>query len=510
MGAKGIGDNCHDHLIEIRKRKMKKNWAWFGLGVISVAIAVWQILLAGQGLKTITIRSDNPPVTIITPANIPPASRPTVLIAHGFAGSAVLMRGFALTLAHAGYTTVSWDFEGHGANPNPLELSADLSGLLQDAESALADAGQTGLIDMQRVAILGHSMGSGVALSYGITHPNTFATIAISPVSQKVTSQLPHNLLLMAGSFEPQFVSSAESILAQAGGENGNKTDGIARQMTVIPNVEHISILFSPTAQADARSWLDGTFGVQPGATDYTDHRILWYGLGIVGFIFLSVAVITSLPSSSINSPTRTTIWNGLLALIGGSLLATIILWLLSKAGLDITQLLGLLVGGYIIFWFGVAGVVSLFIRRPHISFPKANELVKGLIAFLALWLGVGLLGNFVWLPWLLIPSRLALWVPATIITFPWFFAVGEAAKRSKVAGQIGWWLIQVIVVVGGLYLALSLSPGLGFIFLILPVIPIMLGLQALVLSPRHGPWAYALSGAMFTSWLLLAVFPLQ
>ena len=90
--------------------------------------------------------------------------------------------------------------------------------LLKDAEAALASAAQTGLIDTQHVAILGHSMGSGVALSYGSVHPDTFATIAISPVSQTVTPELPHNLLLMAGSLEPQFVSNAEAIISHGRG----------------------------------------------------------------------------------------------------------------------------------------------------------------------------------------------------------------------------------------------------------------------------------------------------
>ena len=489
---------------------MKKNWAWFGLGIICVAIAVWQIMMTQQGLRVVTLKATDPPVTIITPANIPPASRPTVLIAHGFAGSAVLMRGFALTLAHAGFTTISWDFEGHGANPHPFALSSESTGLLHEAESAVAEAAATGLVDTSRVAILGHSMGSGVALDYGLEHPDTYATIAISPVPQNITPTLPRNLLLMAGSLEPQFVGNAEQLLAMAGGEQGGLANGTARQLAVVPNVEHISILFSPTAHHTARAWLDGTFGIQPGATNYIDRRIIWFGLGIVGFILLSFAGIRSLPRTEVKSEPTRPAWLRVVAVLGGGVGSTVVLWLVSLVGVNLSQLLGLLVGGYIIVWFGVAGLIALLIFRPHISRLRSIQLVKALIAFMALWLGVGLLGNFVWLPWLLIPTRLQLWIPASIITFPWFLAYGEAARPSKPAWQIGWWLAQVVVVVGGLYLALTLTSGLGFIFIILPVIPIMLGLQTLAISPRHGSWSYALSGALFTAWLLLAVFPLQ
>jgi pimeloyl-ACP methyl ester carboxylesterase len=488
----------------------RKNVFLFGFGLIFVIVSVWQIYAAQYGLDVIELPDSNPPVTIITPSSALPASRPTVLIAHGFAGSSVLMRGFALTLAHAGYTTVSWDFDGHAANPNPLNLPSESSDLINNAESALAQAKSTGLIDPQRVAILGHSMGSGVALSYATIHPDTDATIAISPVSQSVTPALPHNLLLMAGGLELQFVSNAEQVLATSGGASGDFVSGSARELVVVPHVEHISILFSPPAHATARSWLDATFGSQPGALNYIDRRIYWFGLGILGFILLSKASITSLPVSFSGKGTFAPKWLRLIALPIGCIAATSALWLVSVFGVKLNQLLGLLVGGYLIIWYSVAGLSSLSILKPHFYLPKISEIIKGLAAFAALWLGVGLLGNFVWLPWLLIPHRLWLWVPGSIMLIPWFFVVGEVTKQADNLGQIGWWLFQVIVVIAGFYLALTINPELGFIFIILPLVPIMLGLHMLAISSNHGTWAFALSGAMFTAWLLLAVFPLQ
>jgi hypothetical protein len=196
--------------------------------------------------------------------------------------------------------------------------------------------------------------------------------------------------------------------------------------------------------------------------------------------------------------------------LLGGSIAASIILWLVSLSGVKISQLLGLIVGGYMLIWYGVAGVISLLILRPHIPKPSLLDLIKGLVAFAALWLGFGLFGQFVWLPWLLIPNRFWLWVPGSIILLPWFISVAQVAQPEKTAGQIGWWLYHTIVVIVGLYLAMTVNPELGFIFIILPLFPIMLGLHALMISPRRGTWPFALSGAMFTAWLLLAVFPLQ
>jgi hypothetical protein len=295
-----------------------------------------------------------------------------------------------------------------------------------------------------------------------------------------------------------------------AGGQSNDLAAGSARKLVIIPNVEHISILFSPTAHSTSRSWLDATFGPQPGASNYTDRRILWFGLGIIGSIFLSKATLSTFPATIREKVLIAPKWLRIIALLGGSLIATIFLWLLSLVGVKLSQLLGLLVGGYMLIWYGVAGVISLLILRPHISKPATRELLKGLIAFAALWLGVGLLGNFVWLPWMLIPSRLWLWIPGSIILLPWFLTVGEASRQANRTCQICWWLIQVIAVIGGLYLALRINPELGFIFIILPLVPVIIGLHMLAISAKHGTWAFSMSGAMFTAWLLLAVFPLQ
>jgi pimeloyl-ACP methyl ester carboxylesterase len=487
----------------------RKNVSLLIIGVALIIISVWQLANAQKGLEVISLPSTNPPATIIAPTGSAPTPRPTVLIAHGLAGSMQLMRGFALTLAHAGYTTVTWDFEGHGSNPNPFVLHSDEIDLLQNAETALTEAASTNLIDPHHVAILGHSMGSGVALLYGINHPNTYATIAISPVKQSVTSALPQNLLLMAGSLESQFVASAQELLSMAGGQNGDLADGTARKLVIVPNVEHISILFSPTAHSAARMWLDETFGQQLGAKNYIDRRILWFGFGILGFILLSNAILNSLTASSTATVHSVPLWLKLIGLIVGGVLATTILYLVSLLGVNISQVLGFLVGGYIVIWFSLAGLISLIIIRPRILKPTGKSLLMGLVGFMALWLGVGLLGNYVWLPWLLIPARFWLWIPATIIIFPWFLTFGEAAKIERTGSHIGWWLIQVIIVVGSLYLALMINPELGFLLLILPIFPIMLGLNMLIISPKHGSWAYAIPGALFTSWLMLSAFPL-
>jgi pimeloyl-ACP methyl ester carboxylesterase len=485
-------------------------WGITAVGLLLVALSVWQIGVAAQGLDTITLRSTTPPLTVVTLKEGVPGGRPLVLIGHGFAGSGVVMRGFALSLAHAGYTAVLWDFDGHGSNGQPLFLSTRGESLLANAEAALAEVVARGLGDAERVAILGHSMGSGVALTFGQRHPETAATIAVSPVGQAVTPELPHNLLLMAGSLEAPFARNAQQILAEAGGPGGDPVEGTARRLVSIPGVEHVSILFSPTAHATVRDWLDATFGTQPGATEYADHRVLWYALGLLGALFVAAALAPLVAAPAPHRAPRRPLWWRLGALVGGALGATLLLWLGGQAGLGLRGLLGLQVGGYVLIWFAVAGLLSLLLLWLRPASASRYAVLGGLLAFAALWLGLGLLGQWVWLPWLMIPKRLLLWPLGILLLLPWFLAAGEAAQGAGIAGRFGWWLGHSGVLAGALYLALRLSSELGFLVIVLPLFPIILGLHALAIAPHRESGSFALSGALFTSWLLLAVFPLQ
>jgi len=420
------------------------------------------------------------------------------------------MRGYALTFAHAGYNVALWDFAGHGSNPNPMPEERDENTLVADADAA-RNAAQANGFAVDRTAVLGHSMGSGMALSYGITHPETMATIAVSPVSRDVSPVLPRNLLLLAEGLDQRFVTNAENLLDQAGGEGGDLQAGSARKLVIIPGVEHISILFSTNAQKSARQWLDEIFGLQPGARDFTDRRMLWYLIGLTGTLlfFWSMSPLINNLDEGYEEESGMSVWRRLGALVVGAIGASGILYVLSNAGLNINQLLNMLVGGYILVWFAVAGALSiLLLGRLPVGFERA-ALFGSLMIFAALWVGLGFLGNYAWLPWLLIPKRLILWPLASLLCLPWFMAVAQSVLPAAWWGRLIWWLGYTLLLVGGLFLSLRLNPELGFLVLILPVFPIVLGLHALVAGPYRWRFSFALGGSLFIGWLVVAVFPL-
>jgi dienelactone hydrolase len=479
------------------------------LGFTGVLMFLASLLLTGaaqKGLRLVSTTVDGTPMIFILPENGQAFNRPFVMVAHGFAGSAQLMKGFGFTLAHAGYTVALWDFNGHAANPQPFGTLQETNDLQDNAEAVLYEAERRDLVQAGRWAVVGHSMGSGVAMTFGQDFPETKATIAVSPVSTQVTPALPHNLLLMAGSLEPNFVENARARLAEAGGSGGSLQDGSARALIIIPNVEHISILFSPTAHAAAREWLDATFGVQPGAQDYTDRRILWLALGVLGAVIAGAAWIPAVPAP-VNVSTRSA-WHRLLALVGGALCGTLTLWLLEKVGFTFDSLFGLLVGGYLVLWFCFSGLFALWFMGT-LSRSTVKAWISGLLVFGVLWVGLGLLSQWVWLPWLLISKRLLLWLPSVLLVFPWFLAVGQASSPAKAAGWWGWWLVNTLVVCGSLMIAMRLNSAIGFIMLLLPMFPLIFVLQSLAAVRQRSPWAYGLGSALLTGWAILVVFPL-
>jgi pimeloyl-ACP methyl ester carboxylesterase len=394
-------------------------------------------------------------------------------------------------------------------NPKPFPQDPTRETLLDNAVSVLEIVKETGYSSGERVAILGHSMGSGVAQSYGIAFPTTSATIAISPIPREIDPDLPRNLLYLAGELEPGFVQNAETLLLSAGGSGGQHTDGTARDLAIVPGVEHITILFATTTHRTVQQWLGQTFESQVEGVAYTDQRMIWLGAGILGSFLIGWAFTPLLNPSPINSGRPKVTWRRRLAPILGASFATLIAWILSRFGIALADLLGLVVGGYLLVWLGVAGSIGLLWTKLDFYPLTWRRLRNGWVAFALLWVGVGLLSHATWVPWLLIPKRLILWPLGTLLSLPWFLIVAGTFRGEGWTGRLGGWLLHSLLLAGAFILSMNLIPGLGVLILVLPLLPVILGLIELVNARFEGSWSYAISGAAFLSWILFAVFPM-
>ena len=471
--------------------------------VLAIALCWWQIGRATAGLVTRTWVQEGVPLYYAAPAGA--QNVPGVVIAHGFSGSNQLMRGYSYVLAHAGYATISMDLAGHGANPRPLAIPTgtgqrDTTPLQANLDTAYAALLAQGQADPERIAVLGHSMGSGVAMTAGIDQPERYsAVVAISPTGASVTPALPRNLHLQAGQLEPPFVANAERLLAEAGGS------GPSREFVLIPHVEHISILFSRTSHAAVRDWLDGALG-HSSAGEYVDRRMGWYGVHLAAVLVLAITAapllsIPPTPAWATARPKRGLLLAPLGATAGMALLGR-------GVGVDLTAVGGLLVGGAVALWLGLFGLVWLAVGfRP--SAPQVADVGWGLAILAVLTLAFGLLGQVVWVPWWLIGARLGRWVVLWLACVPWALAAAVASHGAGRKERWGWWLGHSLAAAGGLVAAVLVVPGLGFVVLVVPLLPPLVGLMGKMGQVVRRPWAAGLGNAAFFAWLLAAVFPL-
>lgn len=469
------------------------------IALFLIAFSWWGVATAQNGLVMRSFSRDNVPMLYVAPKN--QDNIPGVLVAHGFAGSKQLMLGYAHTLAHAGYGVLLWDFGGHGANTIPLKFGS-LQEYIDVATAALLEQPQ---IDASRLASLGHSMGSGAVISAAIKDSQNFAaTVAVSPTGKGVTSVTPRNLQLQAGSWEPGFVANAEKLLQAAGGENQNLATGKGRELIIVPNAEHITILFRDASHQAALKWLNATFGLQSNS-NYLDRRMSFYGLHLLGWLFLLAAIA---PKLNFNPNNQRVAWfRSFTGLLIAPFMASGLLSALDSA-IELQSLGGLLVGGALGIWFFLAGTIWL-ITIWNFPRPKIKNLYFGLVLFALLWLAFGAMAQVVWLQWWLIPSRLLVWPILSLACLPWFLASEIVQQNVGIGKRLAWWFCQSILLITGLIVAVSLVPSLSFIYLLLPIFPLVFGVLAFAAAQVNDAWTYALGSTLFFGWTLAAAFPL-
>lgn len=482
------------------------------LAALLIVLSWWGIFAARTGLTVRSLNQEGVPLLYLAPKLA--KSVPGVLIAHGYSGSKQLMLTYGYVLARSGYAVMLWDWDGHGANPNRLQSDS----LQRNFQTAWDTIAQQPEVDRSRLAVLGHSMGSGAVMNAAIDHPTDFAaTVAISPTGATVSPDRPRNLQLQAGTWEGGFIRNAERILQQAGGVNSETASGRGREFVLVPNVEHITILFNSVSHNAAQQWLDRTFGQQfeqqqfeqqqfeQQQGQYVDRRMLWQGVHLIGWLMALTAVMPSLriagETAAISGLQR---WGGLVL---SSIVPTIGLVLLDRV-VKLQTLGGVQVGGAVALWFLMAGAIWLSVLRqvPKLSLRAA---LLGISVFTVLWIAVGAMAQFVWLQSVLIPARLIVWGLIAIASLPWFLA-SEIAQQSQTGiKRMVWGVAQSTALIGGFVLVLQFLPQLGFMFLLLPLFPVLISLLSIVSAQVQERWSVAIASALFFAWLLAAGFPL-
>lgn len=481
------------------------------LAVVLVAVSVWHLEAARSGLVEEDFRAGTTPVTVY---RLPDAHGPLVLIAHGFAGSRQLMSAFALDLAQAGYTAVTFDFEGHGRNPVPMSGDIDdvrgtTQRLLAEMERVIA-AVEARLGDLDGLALLGHSMATDLIVREEERNDRVATVVAVSMFSEAVTATQPPHLLIITGEWESGLREFARGALrqidpqAEEGETVRDPATGTVRRAVVAPSVEHVSVLYSATALREARAWLDVTFGRDSGAQPPA---------AIGGWIVLMLAGIVLLgwPLAGLLRPVQ----DRPEPIPAGTFLAAILVPALATPlllSLVDTRLLPVLVADYLAAHFLLYGCLALVILRLRgVNFGAWAMLpTLGLVAF-----GLGVFG-------LALDHYVASFVPhaerlpiiAAMALGAVPFMLADAVLTE--AGHAPFWrrLAARLLIFASLAIAVSLDfKRLFFLIIALPVILgffLIFGLMGRWVGRRTGtPMAPGIALGLILAWSLGVTFPM-
>lgn len=479
----------------------RTGWIVTLLALLTGAWALWVLETARAGVQIARVDAGQTPVTRYARAD---ADGPPVLVAHGFAGSRQIMQAYSLALARAGYVAYAFDFLGHGRNPVPMSGDVtDVGGttrLLVEQTRAVLDS-----IDADGpVALVGHSMATDILVRVAETTEGVEPLILVSAFSQAITPDTPDQALLVVGQWEPGLRDFALRMARQldadtAGGETvtGN---GITRRMVTAPAADHVAILHSRVALAEAVAWIDRAHG-RSGDTGIP--RTGWALLGLLGaLVALSLPLALLLPDCATRPPPLR-VGPFALAVILPAAVAPLLAVPLNPEALPV------LVADYLALHLCLYGLVQLAFlwrlgRRPGALMPLA---ALGLL----IW-GLGVFGfaldrygaNF----W---PGDGRGWIIAVLILGAIPFGLGDATLAhgspvwQKIVARIG-----LLASLGG---AVALDfQGLFFVLMIVPVILLfflVFGTMGRFVAARAGATAPGLALGVILGWALAVSFPL-
>lgn len=494
------------------------------IAVLAVAISIWNLRAARSNVVTEAVTVGHIPATVYRNPGVDKA--PVVVIAHGFAGSEPLMASFAYTIARNGLIAVTFDYAGHGRNPEPLtgnitREDGATKTLVAETEKVLKHARTIG---DGRVALLGHSMASDIIVRAAAQNPDVAATVAVSMFSPAVTRDGPKNLLIIVGDWEGMLKTEALRVTglvsapedAKPGVTYGDFAKGTARRAYFSSYAEHVGVLYRPESLAEAQTWLDQTFGLKRTGDIEIAERGRWIALLFIGLALLVKPLTNLLPVVSQSRAGAGLPWRDLwLPLLLPAILTPLILRPLP------TEFLPVLVGDYLACHFALYGILTAAClwwadkglpTRGDLSaaagkLALATLILLALYAIIVVWPIHAEFTNFI--PTAARAPLILAMAAGTLLYFladEWLTRGDGSARGAYIASK------TAFIVSLGIAVALDFE-RLFFLIIIVPLIVLFFVFFGLisrwVYARTNNPLVAGLANAIAIAWAIGVVFPL-
>lgn len=276
-----------------------REWIFAGIGLVLLIVG-WRVG-DSQRLSAAEITLEGScrvPVRVIGDRAGP--GQPAVIVYHGLAANQVVMEAISQAIANANIKVYVLDLPGHGNNSSPFTV--------QRAESCAAEVvgalEESGQIQLDRTAFLGHSMGGALAIRMAEYFPAA-ATVAISPAPlmavpgmpagatlMSAPRRIPVNLLVFVGQFDFPFMKrSVEKLVAAAGGERFAEPEDFQQRRAIrllkISGDTHTSLIYDIRVwNVILNHWLAPSLST-PIHSIPSQSLFVGPALGIVGLMFL-------------------------------------------------------------------------------------------------------------------------------------------------------------------------------------------------------------------------------
>jgi len=495
-------------------------WVVAILSLAAIVLSVWHLEAERAGILIEPVPgTGTTPTTVYRLPDAGPA--PVVIVSHGFAGSRPLMQATSLTLARAGYAAVAFDYEGHGRNPVPMSGDLDSpegTALLLMAETRrVIDAALDQPWADGRVAILGHSMGSYIAVRQAVVDDRLAATVAVSMSNDSITATDPPNLLMVQGAWEGRLIPDARAALnladpdADFGQTVGDPAAGTGRRAVLAPHVEHVGVIWSPFMLREARAWLDATFG-----HDSHDAPIAemggWIALLLVGIVALGWPLARLRERSNEPRPEPLSRRRFLIVALLPAVIVPLVLAPIH------TRILPVLVAEYLAMHFALYGAIVLGllawwgeVRWPGWAESRRILVLAGLVAFYGICIFGFAMDRYV-TSFYPIPIRLLIIAAMAIGTVPYMLSDALMVEGGRAP------LWRSMSARGAFLASLGLATALDFdrLFFLLVILPVVL--IFFLLFGMMGGWigrstarpaAAGIGLGLFLAWALGVTFPM-